>query len=162
VVVTGGEPTLHPDLPDLLSAVKRLGFDTKLDTNGSNPDLLDRLMTEHLVDYVAMDIKAPLDGYRKVAGIDVSTKDIERSLRLVIESGLLHELRTTYEESLLSLQDLAEIARMARGSQRLVLQSFRPTKTLDRDMLTRPTPDSACLDRARRAMEDAGVPLQIR
>jgi pyruvate formate lyase activating enzyme len=162
VVVTGGEPTLHPDLPEFLSAIRSLGFDTKLDTNGSNPELLERVLTTRLVDYVALDIKAPLRGYRRVTGVDVSTGDIERSVRLVIESGLPHELRTTYEESLLSLEDLKEIARMARGSQRLILQSFRPTKTLDKDMLRQPTPDAACLDRARRAMEGPGILLQIR
>jgi pyruvate formate lyase activating enzyme len=162
VVVTGGEPTLHADLPQFLSAIRSLGFDTKLDTNGSNPDLLEQVMTMRLVDYVAMDLKAPLFRYREVTGVDTSSDDIRRSVRLVIESGLHHELRTTYEESLLSHQDLREIAQTARGAQRLVLQSFRPTKTLDKHMLTRPTPDAACLERARRAMESPGVFLQIR
>jgi pyruvate formate lyase activating enzyme len=162
VVVTGGEPTLHPDLPEFLSAVKKLGFDTKLDTNGSNPDLLERIITMRLVDYVAMDIKAPLGAYRRITGIEACTTDIERSIRLVIRSGLSHELRTTYEESLLSPGDLGEIALLARGARLLVLQSFRPTKTLVADMRARPAPDSACLERARRAMECAGVPLQVR
>jgi pyruvate formate lyase activating enzyme len=162
VVVTGGEPTLHPDLPRFLSAVKDLGFDTKLDTNGSNPDLLESIIAGHLVDYVAMDIKAPLDAYRRVAGVDAVPKDIERSIRLVIGSGLSHEFRATYEESLLSPNDLGEIGRLARGSRLLVLQGFRPTKALDRSMLARQTPDSACLDRARHAMESAGVPILVR
>jgi pyruvate formate lyase activating enzyme len=162
VVVTGGEPTLQPDLPEFLSSVRKLGFDTKLDTNGTNPDLLEEIISMRLVDYVAMDIKAPLDGYRRVTGVDSCETDIERSIRLVIESGLSHELRTTYEESLLSPDDLRQIALLARGARLLVLQSFRPTKTLSPDMLARQTPDSDCLSRARRLMESAGVPLQIR
>ena len=162
VVVTGGEPSLHTDLPELLSAIKRLGFDTKLDTNGSNPEMLERVFDLHLVDYVALDLKAPLNGYRRVAGAEVNPADIERSIRLVIESGLSHELRTTYEESILSLDDLRGIARLARGADLLVLQKFRPTKTLDRGMLTRPTPDPACMERARQVVESAGVSLQIR
>jgi pyruvate formate lyase activating enzyme len=162
VVVTGGEPTLHPDLPEFLSSVKKLGFDTKLDTNGSNPDLLQEIIAMRLVDYVAIDVKAPLDGYRRVTGVEASTADIERSIRLVIGSGLSHELRTTYEESLLSPGDLREIALLSRGAHLLVLQSFRPTKTLAPDMRARRSPDSACLDRARQVMEGAGVPLQIR
>ncbi len=162
VVVTGGEPTIHPDLPVFLSSVRRLGFDIKLDTNGSNPRLLESIIAGRLVDYIALDIKAPLAGYRRVTGVDASTADIGRSIRLVIESGVSHELRTTYEESLLSPEDLRDIADLARGSDLFVLQSFRPTKTLDRDMLARPVPDAACLDRARRAVEGAGVPLLIR
>lgn len=162
VVITGGEPTLHSDLPELLSAIKKLGFDTKLDTNGSNPEMLQQIVSRHLVDYLAMDLKAPLDGYRRVTGVDARTEDVERSIRIVIESGLAHELRTTYEESLLSLEELKEIALLARGSHLLVLQGFRPTKALDRGMLGRRTPDSACLERARQAIETTGVALQIR
>jgi pyruvate formate lyase activating enzyme len=162
VVVTGGEPTLHPDLPEFLSAVKQLGFATKLDTNGSNPDLLESIIAGHLVDYVALDIKAPLDKYRRATGVDAKTEDIERSIDLVIGSGLPHEMRSTYEESLLSVEDLRRIAILARGSRLLVLQSFRPTKTLDKSMLARATPDSACLERARRAMEGTGVPVIVR
>jgi len=162
VVVTGGEPTLHPDLPEFLSVVRRLGFDTKLDTNGSNPDLLECIIDGRLVDYIALDVKAPLDSYRRITGVDARTKDIERSIHLVIESGLSHELRTTYEESMLSPEDLREIALLARGSRLLVLQGFHPTKALDKRMLSRPTPDPSCLDRARRAMEGVGVPLLVR
>jgi len=162
VVVTGGEPTLQPDLPQFLMAIRQLGFDIKLDTNGSNPDLLAQIIASGLIDYLAMDIKAPIDGYRRVTGVEPAARDIERSIGLVIGSGLPHELRTTYEESLLSAEDLAGIARLARGARLLVLQSFRPTKALDGEMLTRPTPDRASLDRARRAMEAAGVPVLVR
>ena len=122
VVVTGGEPTLHGDLPDFLSGIRDLGFSIKLDTNGSNPRLLKAILEEGLLDYIAMDIKAPLASYGRVAGVSVRTGDIEKSIALIIKSGIPHEFRTTYLEPLLSLQDVKEITELVRGCRLFVLQ----------------------------------------
>lgn len=162
VVVTGGEPTLHDDLSLFLAAVRALGFAVKLDTNGSNPDALHGLIRDSLIDYIAMDVKAPLAAYPRVAGARVRAEDIERSVRLVIGSGLPHELRTTYEGSLLSTQDMAAIAEIVRGCAHYVVQGFRPSRALDPAMRGLARPDRARLQAILRLMETAGLPVLLR
>lgn len=162
VVLTGGEPTLHEDLPSFLAAIRELGFAVKLDTNGSNPDLLEAIIRDSLVDYIAMDIKAPLTAYPRIAGVPVKVAHIERSVRLVIGSGLPHEFRTTYECSLLSTEDMGAIAEIVRGCARYVVQSFRPSRTLDPALRALARPDRASLQRIRKLMETAGLPVLLR
>jgi pyruvate formate lyase activating enzyme len=162
VVVTGGEPTLHEDLPELLKRIRGLGCAVKLDTNGSNPALLERIVSLALVDYIALDVKAPVRLYSSVARVPVNTADILRSIRLVIESGIPHEMRTTYLEALLSIDDVKEIAEMVRGCRLLVVQSFRPTKALDPAMLKQPTPPTHTMDDVRAAIDAMGVSCETR
>lgn len=137
VVVSGGEPTLHSGLKGLLRELKALGLKVKLDTNGTNPDLLEELIKDGLLDCVAMDIKAPLEdkNYRKVAGAACSVQDLRRSIKVIIESGLEHEFRTTVCPSYLGEKEIKDIARALQGAKRYVLQSFRPTNCLDPSML---------------------------
>ena len=161
VVVTGGEPTLHDDLPLFLAGIHALGFAVKLDTNGSNPDALQGLIRDSLLDYIAMDIKAPLSAYPRIAGAPVRVEDIERSVRLVIGSGLPHEFRTTYEGSLLSTKDMEAIAEIVLGCANYVVQSFRPSRALDPAMLSRARPDRASLQAIRKLMESAGLPVLL-
>ena len=129
VVLTGGEPTLHPSLPEFLREVKGEGLSVKLDTNGSNPEMLRRLLGEGLVDYVAMDVKAPLreDAYSRVAGVPAPLGAIRESLSLLLSSGIEYELRTTVVPTLLEERDLLEIAGEIRGARRYYLQQFRCT-----------------------------------
>lgn len=162
VVVTGGEPTLHEDLPSFLAEIRELGFAVKLDTNGSNPELLQEIIHEALVDYIAMDIKAPLRSYPRVTGVPVRVQDIERSARLVIESGLPHELRTTYTSLLLSTEEMADIAGIVRGCALYVVQSFRASNTLDPAMRAHSGPDNPSLLLIRSLMERAGLPVLVR
>jgi len=162
VVVTGGEPTFQDGLPDFLTALRRLGLSTKVDTNGSNPDVLNEIIARGLVDYFAMDLKAPLDSYSRVAGVQLSTDDISRSLRLIVGSGLPHEIRTTYVESLLSLREMTEVAALARGCERFVLQRFRPSKSLDAEMLSQPVPSQTRLQEIKLAMEHEGLKVILR
>jgi pyruvate formate lyase activating enzyme len=96
VCVSGGEPTLHPDLPKLLSAIRSLGYSVKLDTNGSRPDMLKRLLDDKLVDYVAMDVKNSQDFYPLTCGLEnMEISSIEESLRLLMHASVPYELRTT-------------------------------------------------------------------
>jgi pyruvate formate lyase activating enzyme len=162
VSVSGGEPTIHEDLPDFLAALKGLGFATKIDTNGTNPDLLSRLLSEGLVDYVAMDVKAPFNAYARVAGVEVAAPSIERSVKLIMDSSIPHEFRTTYVEGLLSLSDMREIAELTKGSASFVIQRFRPTKALDRKMLDKSTPSDSAMSEVRSALKAAGFSVTIR
>lgn len=138
VSVTGGEPTLHEDLPELLRRVRGLGMLVKLDTNGSRPRVLKRVIAEGLVDCVAMDVKTSLERYRLVAGGRVDAADIEESIEAVISSGLEHEFRCTVVPGLVELDDLKGLARRLRGAEVLVLNQFDSRITLDPDYRGRP------------------------
>lgn len=142
VVVTGGEPTLQPDLPAFLRLLRDMGYAIKLDTNGCRPDVLEDLLrggSPALADYVAMDIKAPLDRYGEVTKTNSDGQRILRSISLIMGSGVDYEFRTTAVRSLLGPQEIEEIGRLIPGARRFVLQKFVPTKTLDRNYLNEPT-----------------------
>jgi len=130
VVITGGEPTLWPDLPELCRTFKELGFGVKLDTNGTNPGLLQRLLAYGLVDYVAMDIKAPLtpERYSVACGVDARPflPRIKRSVELLAFSGVDYEFRTTVVPGLHRPGDIRSICQAIRGCKRFVIQSFKP------------------------------------
>lgn len=162
VVVTGGEPTQHGDLPEFLERIKGAGCAVKLDTNGSNPALLERVVSLGLADYIALDVKAPLRLYPTVARVPVNTADILRSIRLVIESGIPHEMRTTYLEALLTIDDMREIAETVKGCKLFVVQSFRPTKALDPGMLQQPVPSTEAMEKIRAAVVAMGISCDTR
>jgi len=136
VVISGGEPTFQDDLASLIKIFKDMGLKVRLDTNGANPDKIEDLIQRELIDCIAMDIKAPLrDGkYNEVAGVLCSLSDLERSVKLIMESGLEYEFRTTVCPAFLTKADVVEIAQSIAGASRYILQSFRPTNCLDKAM----------------------------
>ena len=125
VVITGGEPTFHKDLPEFIKRIKDLGYLVKLDTNGTNPEMLKKLIGGKLIDYIAMDMKAPKDKYEKVAGRRVDFKKIEKSVKIIREAGLPHEFRTTLVPGLLEKEDIAQIGRVIKGAENWFLQKFK-------------------------------------
>lgn len=129
--ITGGEPTLHDDLPRLCSLAREAGFPVKLDTNGTRPRMLRRLLEEGLLDFLAMDLKTSLDKYPMVARRPVDVACIRESIDLVLESGIEHEFRCTVVPGLVDLADLLSLARCIEGAGPLVLQQFRPENALD-------------------------------
>lgn len=131
VVITGGEPTLHSDLPDFISKIKEYGFAVKLDTNGSRPDILAELLKSGNLDYVAMDYKAPLEKYSSHIGVLIDPKKIAKSVELIKNSGVDYEFRTTVVKEILALDDIIKIADELKGAKRYVLQKFLPGRTLD-------------------------------
>ena len=131
VVISGGEPTLHRELPGFLEKLKGIGYAVKLDTNGTNPEMLKGLMERGLVDFVAMDIKGPLEKYEKSAGVKADTGKIRESIRLIIGSGIEHEFRSTVLPALHTKEDVEEMARMVTGASKFCIQQFRPKNTLD-------------------------------
>jgi pyruvate formate lyase activating enzyme len=135
VVITGGEPTMQPSLVPFIIQLKAMGFQVKLDTNGALPDRLEEMLDRKLLDYVAMDIKAPLERYGEVTKMKPDQQLIRRSISLIMGSGLDYEFRTTAVKSLLGPADFEQIGRLIPGAKRFVLQKFVPTKTLDRDYL---------------------------
>lgn len=132
VCITGGEPLLSPDIVKLLHKLKEKGFAVKLDTNGSVPTLLKKLIDEKLVDYVAMDIKAPKERYAEATGVNSNMKLVEESIKILKESGIGYEFRTTVVKGLLSKDDIKGIGSWLAGSDAYYLQAFIGTeKTLD-------------------------------
>ena len=130
VVITGGEPTLYKELIDFLREIKKLRLKIKLDTNGTNPDLMWDMMDERLVDYVAMDIKAPLENYDKLTVFPVDTDKIKKSVSLIMNSGLDYEFRTTVLPDLLDKEEIVEMARWISGAKKFSIQPFRSTEGL--------------------------------
>lgn len=139
VVITGGEPTLHKSLPEFIRQIKGLGFCVKLDTNGTNPDMLQKLIEENLIDYVAMDIKAPVEKYHEVTCCKLNTENILKSIEILKNSSVEYEFRTTVVKSQLAIKDFEQIGKMIAGAPKYYLQRFLPTKTLDNSFLDQKT-----------------------
>ena len=132
IVVSGGEPTVQPDLTEFLQKLKDMGMEVKLDTNGSRPDLLKLFFERHLVDFVAMDIKAPWSGYARLVGLKtLPTERLRESVRLIAASGVEHQFRTTRVDPLLDADDYEEILRQIPEGSPHVWQKFRPEYSLD-------------------------------
>ena len=135
VVVSGGEPTLYPGLPEAFREFKALGYFTKIDTNGTNPTMLKQMLDEGLLDYVAMDMKAPLEfkKYANTVGSLTSGEffNVRNSINLLRQVTVRAEFRTTVVPSLHSEDDIVEIARYLKGSKIYTLQQFNPSVTLD-------------------------------
>jgi len=126
LVVTGGEPTLQLALPRFLRRVKALGMDVKLDTNGSRPDVVSQLLQERLLDYVAMDVKAPWDKYAALTGdACCNVAAVQASLALIAASGVPHAFRTTRVDPLLSEQEYGDIRTQIPSGSPHAWQAFR-------------------------------------
>lgn len=115
VVVTGGEPTLQPDLLRFLTEVKTLGYAVKLDTNGTRPDTVQEAIDKKLVDFIAMDLKAPLDKYPLITGTEFDRSILQRSMDLIRQSGLPYEFRTTYDKEVLTDEDIQAVSDSVQG-----------------------------------------------
>ena len=126
VVISGGEPTLMPDLVDKIKAIKELGYLVKLDTNGTSPVLLQKLIDEKLIDYVAMDIKAPLNKYAKVVNNpNVDIEKISQSIEILKNNVIDYEFRTTLVAEFTNELDVLAIARMLKGAKQYFLQQYK-------------------------------------
>jgi pyruvate formate lyase activating enzyme len=131
VAITGGEPTLHNDLISFCRKVKALCYPVKLDTNGSRPEMLRRLLSENLVDFIAMDIKTDPENYTPLlSGLSVA-EALVKSIRLILESGLDHEFRSTCVAPFISEERILRILPLIRGAQRYALQHFSQATLLD-------------------------------
>jgi pyruvate formate lyase activating enzyme len=133
VCITGGEPLLHEDLEVLLRLIKERNLLVKIDTNGAFPARLDALMQDKLVDFVAMDVKAPLEKYSEVTQAPVSLDDIRGCVSLLTQSDLPSLFRTTVVPGLVEGEDILEISRLLKGARVFQIQRFIPKNTLDKN-----------------------------
>lgn len=134
VVISGGEPTIHPDLPEMIRAIKKLGFAVKVDTNGSCPAMVEQLLSEKTVDYWAIDRKASLSRYPLLTGVDFDPSLVEKTSQMIRTSTVAYEFRTTVIRELHPPEELELIGKELAGAKLLVLQQFRPQVTLDPQM----------------------------
>ena len=143
VCITGGEPTLHADLPDLIARIKDLGYLIKLDTNGTNPAMIRQLYQNGLIDYVAMDIKASRANYPLVSGCpSISLDVLQESIDYLRSCGITHEFRTTAVKGLHTEEDFTDIAAWMAGCERYFLQTFKDSgNILDREQKRLSSPD---------------------
>lgn len=133
VCLTGGEPTLHSNLPSLIREIKGLGFLVKLDTNGSRPRMLERLIEKGEVDFISMDVKAPMDlsHYTLVTGARVRLDLIRASIGILRRGRVPYEFRMTAVPGLHSFDDIRRLGRELRPGPRFILQNFNPANPLD-------------------------------
>lgn len=165
VVISGGEPTLQSGLDEFIRQVRDLGMAVKLDTNGTRPAVLKALLEEGLLDYVAMDMKAPEDRYQDICGVAVDVEAVQESMALLMENRVPYEFRTTFTP-LLSQDDVLRLASSLQGAQRWVLQQYRPTHG-SQVVVNRPIPQSPhsnALVRQTQEMAAAHyhIPVQVR
>jgi pyruvate formate lyase activating enzyme len=134
VSITGGEPAMSSRLPEFLKILKDMGLKTKIDTNGSYPKVIRKLIDEKLIDYIAMDVKATAEKYDLASRIKTPMKKLEETMKTIITSGIEHEFRTTVVPTIVDPEkDLPIIAKMIKGAKRYYIQQFRPLKCLDKE-----------------------------
>ncbi|MDA3802386.1 MAG: anaerobic ribonucleoside-triphosphate reductase activating protein [Patescibacteria group bacterium] len=125
VVITGGEPTLHDDLPEFIKKIKDIGYDVKLDSNGTNPKMLKTLINSQLIDYIAMDLKAPLLDYEKVVAVKTNFQKLKESAKIIMSSGIPYEFRTTLVPGLADKDDIEEMGKSIKGAEKWYFQKFK-------------------------------------
>jgi pyruvate formate lyase activating enzyme len=153
VSITGGEPTIQEDLILFIKKIRKLGFAVKLDSNGSQPDIIKKLLDEKLIDFIALDIKAPLGKYESITRVPIDTQSIQESIGLILKSKIPHEFRTTVVSAQLMAKDILEIAKLISGAKRYALQKFMPTKTLDKKFIKEKTWPDDELEKIKKRLE---------
>lgn len=131
VCISGGEPSLHKELFSFMRRIKNLDFNVKLDTNGYDPECVQRAIDEKMAGYIAMDVKGPIDErYDKLSGIKIDLNKIKKSIKIITESNIPYEFRTTVIPTLLDKRGIEDIAQFIKGARKFVLQQFVPKDTL--------------------------------
>jgi len=142
VVITGGEPLLQDDIFDFCKKLKKMSYLVKIDTNGTFPEKLKELIEKRLIDYVAMDIKAPKNKYGKLTNVKVNIKKIEESIKVLQNSNMDYEFRTTFVPELLIKDDIIEIGKWLKNSKKFYLQQFKPISPMISDKMEYKSPYS--------------------
>ena len=131
VCITGGEPLIHNDLESLLILIKKRGLLVKIDSNGSFPSRLEKLIKKKLIDRIAMDVKAPLERYQEVTVSNIQEEKITRSINIIKNSGLEYVFRTTVVPDLIGPEDIKKIVQMLDGAKVYQIQQFSPVNPID-------------------------------
>lgn len=162
ICITGGEPTLQPDLVEFIKKVRAFGFRIKLDTNGARPDILKKLLDLKLLDFVAMDIKNQLGRYGETVGVKVDTERIELSVELIRNSRLPYEFRTTVVPGIHTEKDFLAIAEWLKGAKAYYLQEYREDVILDKALKQKTKGQKIDLEKIQSLMEKNFEKMGIR
>lgn len=130
IVISGGEPTIHKDLPEFIEKIRSKGYLVGLETNGSNPEVVENLLNKNYLDFIGMDVKTSLNKYNEATGIDIDTKKIKRTIDLIKNSGINYEFRITAVPKLVDKTILKEISKLLKGAEKAVIQQFENDKEL--------------------------------
>lgn len=163
VCITGGEPTIQPDILDFIKKIKKMGFLVKLDSNGTRPDVLKKIIDQKLVDYIAMDIKSSLEKYAEATGSKVDIDRIRLSVNLIRNSKIPYEFRTTVVPGLHAEKDFIEIAKWINGAEAYYLQEYREEqKILDQNLKKKTKGQKIDLDKIKKKIEKNFRKIEIR
>jgi len=136
VVISGGEPTIHADLPEFIRAVRALGYKIKLDSNGTNPAMLTKLLAHNLLDYLAMDIKSAPEDYAKTTGTKFDFEKIKKSVKIIMSSNVPYEFRSTSVPGFINEEAIAKMGELIRGADKWYLQNFKSdAEMIDKKLL---------------------------
>jgi len=152
VVITGGEPFTDNGLLPFVRELKGMGYAVKIETNGSFPEVIKKMLLEGILDYIAMDIKGPPEKYDTITGVKVDMKKIEESIYLIKGASIGYEFRTTVVKEILSLNDFEGVGKLIDGAKLFYLQRFRPSKAVDPAILSYHTYSDVEFEEIRRIM----------
>ena len=162
VCITGGEPTIQKDIVEFIQKVKEMGFAIKLDTNGTRPDVLKKLLDLKLLDFVAMDIKNQLKNYNKTTGVKADSKRIKLSVDLIMNSRVPYELRTTVVPGIHTEEDFLKIAEWIKGAEAYYLQEYREKIILDPKLKKKTKGKTLDLKKIKKSIENNFKKIDIR
>lgn len=161
VVISGGEPCLQKDLIEFMSKVKEMRYLIKLDTNGTFPEVIEQAIAHQLLDYIAMDIKAPLLKYHRITGTKINEEAIKKSIEILKKSNVSHEFRTTVLKQLLSKEDILNIAKMIEN-EKYYLQKFVPSKIYDKNLENSTNYTDAEFEKLQKSISEMNINCSLR
>jgi len=162
VCITGGEPTIQPDIVGFIRKIRKLGFVVKLDTNGTRPDVLKKILDAKSIDYVAMDIKHSQEKYPEAVGKSVDIARVRLSVNLLMKSGIDYEFRTTVVPGIHAESDFEDIVKWIRGAKSYYLQKYREIKILDQHLSKKTKGKSLNLEKIKEKYEKNFGKMEIR
>jgi len=162
VCITGGEPTIQPDIIKFIKKIKEMDYAVKLDTNGIRPDIVKKLIDQKLIDYIAMDIKNQPNRYDETAGVKVDIERIKLSLKLIMNSPVPYEFRTTVVPGIHTPDDFVKIAQWIKGAKKYWLQKYEENKILDESLKSKTKNKEIDLEKIKKTIEKYFGEVHIR
>ncbi|MBW2990301.1 anaerobic ribonucleoside-triphosphate reductase activating protein [Candidatus Woesearchaeota archaeon] len=163
VVISGGEPVLQKGLPEFAGKIKELELKVKVDTNGTNPDMIQELIDKGLADFIAMDIKGPLDKYNEIAMVKVNKSAIKKSTEIIMQGKTDYEFRTTALPDLLTKKDFLEIGKWLKGAKKYCIQQFKKMPDMiDESFAGKKTYSKEELEEIRKELEPYFERIEVR
>jgi len=160
--ITGGEPTVQPDIINFIEKIKKLGYSVKLDTNGARPDVLKKIIDKKIVDFISMDIKSSRENYDRLAGVKVDMDRIDLSVNLIRNSRIDYEFRTTAVPGMHTEGDFKKIADWLKGAKKYCLQEYRDIKILNPKLKKITQGKFLNLDKIKKKIEKSFKEVEVR